>query len=190
VNYRRSVYLTMTKPKSRAKRAVFSRRYYQNFKEIREDFRYLFSQRELIRKTMREIISFEFRERLMMVVTQVNGCRYCRSFHAKEALKSGITNEELKVLLAGEIPEDAPMEEMPALAYAQHWAESDSQPDKAAVRRLVDEYGQEKADAIEMVLRMIRMGNLSGNLLDYILFKLSFGKLGVTEKDKNFLILK
>ena len=180
----------MTKPKSRAKRAVFSRRYYQNFKEIREDFRYLFSQRELIHKTMHELISYDFRERLMMVVTQVNGCRYCRSFHAKEALKSGITNEELKVLLAGEIPEDAPLEEIPALVYAQHWAESDAHPDDDAVQRLVDEYGQERADAIQIALRMIRMGNLSGNLLDYWLYTLSFGRLGVTEKDKDFVVLQ
>ena len=180
----------MTQPNSRPKRAVFSRRYYQNFKEIREDFRYISGHRDLIRKTMRETISFDFRERLMMVVTQVNGCRYCASFHAKEALKSGISNEELKVLLAGDIPEDAPVEEVPALAYAQHWAESDAQPDEAAVQRLVDEYGSEKANAIGMVLRMIRMGNLSGNLLDYWLYKLSFGRLGATEKDEDFVVLK
>ncbi len=139
---------------------------------------------------MRELISSEFRERLMMVVTEVNGCRYCSSFHAKEALKSGISNEELKVLLAGDIPENAPSEEIPALVYAQHWAESDAQPDDAALKRLVDEYGQEKANAIHIILRIIRFGNLSGNLLDYILFKLSFGKLGKAEKDESFVILK
>ena len=180
----------MTKPKLRSKRAIFSRRYYRNFKEIRTDFRYITSRRELIRKAMREMISHDFRERLMMVVTQVNGCRYCASFHAKEALKSGISNEELKVLLAGEVPEDAPIEEMSALGYAKHWAESDAQPDAAAMQRLEDEYGQERANAIHIVLRMIRMGNLSGNLFDYWLYKLSFGRLGITEKDEDFVILK
>ncbi len=173
----------MSKPK-------FTRRYYRNLKEISTDFRHIFSQRELIRKAMRELISSEFRERLMMVVTEVNGCRYCSSFHAKEALKSGISSEELKVLLAGEIPENAPSEEIPALVYAQHWAESDAQPDDATLKRLLDEYGQEKADAIHIILRTIRFGNLSGNLLDYILFKLSFGKLGKAEKDESFVILK
>ena len=180
----------MTKPKSRTKRAVFSRRYYRNLKELRNDFRYISGQKEMIRKAMRGLISYDFRERLMMVVTEVNGCRYCSSFHAKEALKSGISNEELKVLLAGEIPANAPLEEIPALVYAQHWAESDAQPDEAALQRLAEEYGQEKADAIQIVLRMIRMGNLSGNLLDYIFYKLSFGKFGVTEKDEVFVILK
>ena len=73
---------------------------------------------------------------------------------------------------------------------AFHWAESDAQPDNITVQRLVDEYGQDKADAIQIVLRMIRMGNLSGNLLDYWLYKLSFGRLGITEKDEDFVILK
>ncbi len=180
----------MTQPKPRPKRPVFSRRIYNNLSEIRADFRYISGQRAFIRKAMRELISYDFRERLMMVVTQVNGCRYCASFHAKEALKSGISNQELKVLMAGEIPENAPDEEIPALVYAQHWAESDAQPDAAAVQRLVDEYGQERADAIQIVLRMIRMGNLSGNLLDYWIYKLSFGKFGVTEKDEDAFILQ
>lgn len=181
----------MSKPKLRMKRsAEFTRRYYHNLKEIREDLRYISSRRGLIRRTVRETISFDFHERLMMVVTEVNGCRYCSAFHAKEALKSGISNEELKVLLAGEIPADAPLEEVPALVYAQHWAESNAQPDAAAVERLVEVYGQAKADAIHIVLRMIRTGNLSGNLLDFILFKLSFGKLGKTENEERYLILK
>ena len=181
----------MSKPKSRTKRgAAFTRRYYHNLKEIRADVQYIFSRRELIRHVMREAISFDFRERLMMVVTEVNGCRYCSAFHAKEALKSGISNEELKILLAGEIPADAPLEEVPALVYAQHWAESNAQPDAGATERLVEIYGQAKADAIHIVLRMIRMGNLSGNLLDFILFKLSFGKLGKTKNEERYLILK
>lgn len=139
---------------------------------------------------MRELIPYDFRERLMMVVTEVNGCRYCRAFHAKESLKSGISHEELKKLLDGMIPEDTPEEEYAALVYARHWAENDAQPDEKAVQQLIDEYGQEKANAIQIVLRMIRMGNLSGNLLDYILFRLSFGKLGKVENEDRYVILK
>jgi hypothetical protein len=39
-------------------------------------------------------------------------------------------------------------------------------------------YGEETLKAIEIVLRMIRMGNLMGNTFDYVLFKVSFGRLG------------
>ncbi len=181
----------MSKSNSRAKRTKeFPRRYYRNLNEIREDFRHIISQRALIRRAMRKLISYDFRERLMMVVTEVNGCRYCSYYHAKEALKSGVSEEALKELLEGKIPEDTPSKEYPALVYAQHWAESDANPDDVIAQRLVNEYGQETADAIHIVLRMIRMGNLSGNLLDYVLFRISFGKFGRTENDDRYVILK
>lgn len=181
----------MSKLNSRAKRNKhFSRRYYRNFKEIREDFQHIFRQREFIRRAMRELISYDFRERLMMIVTEVNGCKYCRDFHLKEALKSGVSEAELAEMLEGRIPEDTPPEEYPALVYAQRWAESNAQPDEEATQRLIEIYGQEKADAIHIVLRIIRMGNLSGNLLDYFLFKLSFGKLGRVKNEDRYVILK
>lgn len=110
----------MSNPKVRSERAEFSRRIYHNFKEIRTDFRYIFSQRVFVRKVMRELISYDFRERLMMVVTEVNGCRYCSYYHAREALKSGISEDELKALLAGHLPENTPPSEYTALVYAQH----------------------------------------------------------------------
>lgn len=181
----------MSKPKSRSPRPEFSRRIYHNFKEIRADFRYIFGQRDFIRKVMRELISYDFRERLMMVVTEVNGCRYCSYYHAKEALKSGISKAELKALLEGHIPENTPPEEYPALVYAQHWAEQNAQPDPEAVAHLEETYGKEMADAIHIVLRMIRMGNLSGNLFDFWLYKLSFGRIGLVEEEKSdFLLLE
>ena len=44
-------------------------------------------------------------------------------------------------------------------------------------------YGEEKAAAIHIVLRMIRMGNLMGNTADYILYRLTFGRAGVVRKN-------
>ncbi len=134
----------------------------------------------MIRKTMRELLSPSFRERLMMVVTQVNGCRYCSYFHAKEALSAGVGSGELKAILDGQIPEDTPESEYPALVYAQHWAESNAHPDPVVVQKLIDTYGQEKAEAIHIALRMIRVGNLMGNLLDAVLYYVSFGRWGDT----------
>ncbi len=181
----------MSQPKPVLSRAKgFTRRFYRRPKELIEDFRYIMSRRKLIRAAMRGLIAADFRERLMMVVTEVNGCRYCSYYHAKEALKSGIPEAELKSLLQGRIPNDTPPEEYPALVYAQHWAESNAQPSDEAVERLTEIYGQEKADAIHIVLRMIRVGNLSGNLFDYIIFKLTFGKRGLTKNEERYSILK
>ena len=55
---------------------------------------------------MRELIPAAFRERLMMVVTEVNGCRYCSYFHARAALAAGVSQEELRSLLGGNLPPD------------------------------------------------------------------------------------
>lgn len=153
----------------------FNRRIYKNPKHFIFDFNYMLTHRPLIRKAMREQISFQFRERLMMVVTEVNGCRYCSYFHANQSLKSGISQDEIKELLAGSIPIDTPAEEYTALIYAQHWAENNGNPDSEARQKLILTYGEEKAAAIEIVLRMINMGNLSGNTFDYFLFRITGG---------------
>ena len=118
-----------------------------------------------------------------MVVTEVNGCRYCSHYHSGQSLKAGLSIDELRSLLAGHIPEDSPAEEVPALVYAQHWAETNARPDVEAVRSLVETYHEGKASLIHAILRMIRAGNLIGNTWDYFLNRLSFGRLGLTAKD-------
>jgi AhpD family alkylhydroperoxidase len=156
----------------------FRRRTYHNLSEIWADFRFIVARRALIRNAMRELLSPAFRERLMLSVTQVNQCRYCSAFHSQEALKAGLDREELATLLAGQIPAGTPQDEIPALLYALHWAESNAQPDPQAVQRLLERYGTEVSEAIHIVLRMIRMGNLLGNTADYILYRLTFGHVG------------
>jgi AhpD family alkylhydroperoxidase len=163
----------------------FRRRLYPNFGMFLADFRYMMSNRSLIHKAMgSELVSAAFRERLMLTVTQVNGCRYCSYFHAKEALKAGISEQELKSLLGETVPEDCPSREYPALLFAQHWAETDAHPDPEVAQKLVDIYGGDVVEVINILLTMIRMGNLLGNLWDYFIYRLSFGKLGLMENEK------
>ena len=173
----------MSKPK-------FTRRYYRHPREFFDDFSHIKGRRKFIRKVLREIIPYDFRERLMMVVTEVNGCRYCRGYHLKESLKSGVSEAELAELLKGHIPENTPPEEYVALVYAQNWAENNANPDPETWAHLVETYGHEKAEAIQLVLQMIRMGNLSGNLLDYLIFKVSCGRHGLVENEARFSIME
>jgi AhpD family alkylhydroperoxidase len=157
----------------------FKRRFYRNLKDILVDFRAIISRRKEISPLMRgEVIDPAFRERLMLVVTEVNGCRYCSYAHAREALTVGIPEKEITALGEG-VFEDSPEEEIPAMLYAQHWAEADGAPDLEAREHIVAQYGAEVVDAIDLAVRMIRMGNLSGNTLDYVLYRISFGRWGV-----------
>ena len=157
----------------------FRRRTYHNLREIWADFHFIVTRRALVKKAMRELLSPAFRERLMLTVTQVNQCRYCRSFHSQQALEAGLDRDELAALLDGQIPADTPQDEIPALVYALHWAENNARPDRQAVQHLVEVYGTEMSEAIHIVLRMIRMGNLSGNTADYILYRLTLGHAGI-----------
>jgi AhpD family alkylhydroperoxidase len=155
----------------------FNRRLYKSFSEFISDIRTVMSQREDIHSLMRGLDP-AFRERLFLAVTQVNGCRYCSYYHAQQALLNGVSEEEIRDLSDG-LLDDCPQDELMALCYAQHWAETDAQPNEEARARLLETYGTEMTSQIDLALRMIRIGNLTGNLLDYILFRLSFGLINV-----------
>jgi AhpD family alkylhydroperoxidase len=165
---------------------TFRRRIYHSLADSRADYRYISGRRILLRRAMRELITSAFRERLMLVVTEVNGCRYCSYYHAREALKSGVSAAELQDFMAGVLPAETPPDEYLALVYAQHWAETDARPDPEAVKKLIETYGVEKAAAIDIVLRMIRVGNLLGNTADYLLYRLTFGLKGLRKNEPRF----
>ena len=154
----------------------FKRRIYRSWGQFWRDLKVPMGNRDALRSGL---VSYAFRERLMLTVTEVNGCRYCSYYHAKEALKAGLSEEETRGYLQGDL-NDAPADELPALLYAQHWADNGGEPDQLLRRNLFETYGSDKALAIETVLHTIRMGNLLGNLGDYILFKISFGRRGLT----------
>lgn len=157
----------------------FSRRLYGNFGEFLTDVHTVMSHRKNIRG-MLHALDPAFRERLFLAVTQVNGCRYCNYFHARQALTQGISEEEIRAIGDG-LFDKCPAEELTALCYAQHWAETNANPAPEARARLLEAYGDETVARIDLALRMIRIGNLTGNLLDYILFRLSFGRIDINK---------
>jgi len=156
----------------------FNRRFYHSLREIIADTKKIFSQKVQIKPLMRgERIADAFRERIMLAVTEVNGCRYCQYAHAKMALEAGLSQREIDDLSTG-IFHNCPPEEVPALLYGQHWAEKNGQPDPETRQEVVNIYDETMVEAMELAMRMIRMGNLLGNTWDYVLFRLSFGRLG------------
>jgi AhpD family alkylhydroperoxidase len=154
----------------------FNKRTYRSLKELFTDLCFPIRNRKQLREVNNKgLLSPAFRERLMLAVTSVEGCRYCSYFHAKLALKGGISQEEIGKLLSGDF-EGCSEEEALAVLYAQHWAESNACPDPEAVQKLQEIYGSEKAGAINLMLRVIRLGNLLGNTWDYLLYCVSFGR--------------
>lgn len=154
----------------------FPKRHYESAAEALKDLRYVLQHGPEMRNAMR-LLDAHFRHRLLLAVTQVNQCRYCSYVHTRSALQDGMSPEEVAELLEGTV-EHCPPHELPALAYAQHWAESSGHPDEDLRARLIEVYGAQQAEAIESVLRMIRMGNYSGNAFDSWLYRISRGRWG------------
>lgn len=155
-----------------------ARRRYTSLLQVWTDIRHIGRNVAVLRSAMRgDLVSPAFRERLMLTVTAVNGCRYCSYAHSRLALRSGVSPQELAEFAKGSIPAGTPADEVIALLYAQHWAESNACPDAAAFHRLIAVYGQERADAIAIVLCVIRVGNLAGNSWDYLLHVIRRGSL-------------
>jgi AhpD family alkylhydroperoxidase len=163
---------------SRVTNMKFKKRTYRNPRDVFSDLWFPIRNRSRLREiTQKKLISPAFRERLMLAVTAVNGCRYCSYFHTKQALKSGITAEEISSLLSGDVA-NCPQGEAVAVIYAQHWAESNTHPEPEAVQILQQTYGCQKTEAIHLILRMIRMANLLGNSWDYLIYRMSLGRRG------------
>ena len=80
----------------------FRKRFYTSAREFSTDILYLARNIWWLRRRNSLVItSPAFRERLMLAVTAVYGCRYCSYLHAKRGLKSGVDDEEATALLAG-----------------------------------------------------------------------------------------
>jgi AhpD family alkylhydroperoxidase len=154
----------------------FKKRTYAGVGDFLRDVRFLVANRKRVRAILRgQTLSASFRERLMLAVTHVNQCRYCTRLHTKAALAEGMAREEIEAILHGEY-QDCPAEEVAAILYAEHWAETEGRPDAESRDRVVQTYGSTMADAIDTALRIVKAGNYTGNTLDYFLYRVSFGR--------------
>lgn len=120
-----------------------------------------------------ENINRAFIEKIMTVVTAVNGCTYCAWFHARQAVKSGLSEAEVRNLLNLQFQADASSFELFALCYAQHYAETNRNPDGEMTGQLFARYGDRTARHILLIIRMIFFGNLMGNTFDAFLSRLA-----------------
>jgi AhpD family alkylhydroperoxidase len=115
----------------------------------------------LSRARRSKVIDKPFMERIMLAVTEVNGCPVCSYAHAKMALDAGLSDGEIQQMIMGSFA-DAPRDQMTAIMFAQQYADNRSVTDLSAWERLNDHYGKVKAEGILGAIRIITMGNVMG----------------------------
>ncbi len=103
----------------------------------------------------------QYTSRIMLAVTEVNGCALCAYAHTKFALEAGMDAEEVRQLLGG-VTSGAPDRELPALAFAQHYADTGARPETPVWNRLVEIYGEQEALGVLGATRMMMWGNAVG----------------------------
>lgn len=158
--------------------APFTRRYFRNPYEFVASLASIVGRLDALPGYLRGRDGMAFRQRLWLVVTSVNDCRYCRYLHSNIALRCGVSFEEVQALSSGEIT-SSPTEQRPALLYGMHWAKQDGRTDAEAHARLMKGYDKRSVRLLELVLRLIRFANLFGSTWDLMLLKLSRGRRDV-----------
>ena len=119
------------------------------------------SVKHLLRGKRRGLLRPDFVERLMLAVTEVNGCEVCSYAHTKMALAQGMDEREVAAMLSGE-DGHVPVEERVAVLFAQHYADTRGSPSREGWDRVVACYGEEKALGILGAVRAIMIGNAHG----------------------------
>jgi AhpD family alkylhydroperoxidase len=107
------------------------------------------------------LMNKQFIERIMLAVTQVNQCEVCTFAHTKIALEANMNNDEIQAMLGGE-HNYAPKDELTAIMFAQHLADTKGHPSKESWEKIISVYGKEKAYGILGASRIIMMGNAFG----------------------------
>ena len=122
----------------------------------------------------------QFMERIMLAVTEVNGCAMCSYYHTKVALESGMSNDEIRNMLCGDCA-DAPDNEMQAILFAQHYADTRGNPSKETWKNIQKIYGEGGSYGVLAAIRMIVMGKCLWHRLG-IVFKSIPWQTGPTQQ--------
>ncbi len=144
---------------------------------------------DLIRYRMSGQMDKAFMEKIMLSVTEVNGCRYCNYLHTKLALSAGVSEEDLQALFNGQF-ENISLEEGHALSFAQHYADTGGYPDPDTYQKFVKYYGEARTKEILSIIKAIMVGNIYGLSADAIISRIKGNPLpGSRLKDEVFVLI-
>ncbi|MDY0289445.1 MAG: carboxymuconolactone decarboxylase family protein [Sphaerochaeta sp.] len=113
------------------------------------------------RARKQELLDKHFMERIMLGVTQVNGCPLCSYAHTKMALEMGMEEQQIEELLGGELA-NIPSEQLKAVLFGQHYAETKGNPSELSWNEIVHTYGEDGAQGILGTIRIMMVGNIWG----------------------------
>ncbi len=98
--------------------------------------------------------------KIMLAVTEVNGCEMCRVFHTQHAKKIGLEQADINQISSGMVISFDDATE--AMLFGKRYAENEGHYSDEDWDCLVKTYGEKKALGILGVIRMIMMGNAMG----------------------------
>lgn len=127
----------------------------------------------LRRSKKHKIMNKRLKEEIMLSVTYVNGCEMCSFVHTKVALNSGMDAKEITGILSGDHAEILETNAVAAL-FGERYADAKDNPDIDSINRLIDEYGERKAELIIAACQMITMTNGMGISLDNLWKRVKF----------------
>jgi AhpD family alkylhydroperoxidase len=112
--------------------------------------------------------SAALREKVVLGVTSVNDCRYCKWGHTHWAMAHGVPLEEVNQILRHQIDELEAKDpaEAAAILFAQHYAEQQDHYDPESIESLRQHYNDAQVAEILAYVRAITLGNLTGNTVD------------------------
>lgn len=121
------------------------------------------------------LVDKTFQKQIMLAVSGVNKCSICSYVHTKSLLKSGASNEELKMLYEGKF-ENLDENITFALVFSEHYADQGGNYDQEAFEKVIEYYGKNKAYGIMATIKMIMFGNTNGIALGNLGARFKFKK--------------
>lgn len=113
------------------------------------------------------------RERIMLAISEVNGCALCSFVHTKLALSAHMELSEIQTLLAGDL-QGVPTEDVLAVLFAKDFAANHEVIDPAFYEKLVAYYGVPQSRAIVCASHVITMTTSMGISLALLKNTLTF----------------
>ena len=125
----------------------------------------------LLAALVRPSTSAALREKVVLGVTAINDCGYCKWGHTHWAMANGVPLEEVNQILGLQIDalEAKNPAEAAAILFAQHYAESLDRLDPDSLENLRTFYSDAQAAEILAYVRAITLGSLTGNTVDAFL---------------------